>query len=264
MKKSILAASTAITVLLITGCGGGGGGGDTGHKYIENENTNIERGAKVYEGQCVPGNTVTLYENNVVVPPADVLCGANGMYSIMPSPALSAGNHSLVARQTNPSSGETTDGTPTGTDMSHEVVRVDKSTGLMWVASMKKGNEMSCKPINFEKEKDAKEAAVRHCHALVFSGHDDWRAPTILEAQGFINTMKDQGVPLYYSSKHCYAVIGVDGDTVQAVTTDLYGHSTGEVVPWDLMDGKPDFEFERGATYKSPKFLGLKCVRGGN
>jgi hypothetical protein len=131
--------------------------------------------------------------------------------------------------------------------MMGDTVEMDNDTGLEWIGSAGNG---ACQPNeNAGAEDGAVALAKEHCDALVFAGHDDWRASTAMENSKFIKDMKTAGKTPFYGNPACPRLIGTDGNTAMTVNT----HNTnpiGETKPWG------DFLNTSGMHN-----YGVKCVR---
>ncbi len=115
-----------------------------------------------------------------------------------------------------------------------EVTLIDKITQLEWVNGSKFKKFDGCKgfpkkPTNTEIF--IREEVLKHCEALNFAGHDDWRVPTARENQQFLIATQSANITPYYTIKACPRVIGTQGDKIVTANT----HNTkpiGEINSW--------------------------------
>ena len=120
------------------------------------------------------------------------------------------------------------------TNLNDELTLIDKRTQLEWVNGSEFKEFDGCKgfpkkPTNTETF--IKKEVLKHCEALKFAGHDDWRVPTARENQQFLIATQSANITPYYTIKACPKVIGTQGDKI--VTTNTHNTKPiGEINPW--------------------------------
>ena len=129
-------------------------------------------------------------------------------------------------------------------DMGGQKVMRDTNTSLEWTNSAG-----GCQPITTSgvAQSDAQNTALNYCNTSTFAGHTDWRVPTAIEGQTFINEMKSEGITPYYTNPTCPRVVGFNAEktTLQTVNS----HNTAPI----------------GAITAWPSLrAGIRCVRAVN
>jgi len=129
-----------------------------------------------------------------------------------------------------------------------DTMEQDNQRKLQWVGSAgADGNACQANPVA-DMEVAAVASANDHCNALVFAGHDDWRAPTAVEQSDMIKDMRAAGQTPFYTVPSCPRLMGVDGSIATAVNTHNL-EPVGALTSWsDLLD-LPTTNY------------GVKCVR---
>ena len=117
--------------------------------------------------------------------------------------------------------------------MSNQIIMQDTTTNLEWV-----NGPGGCHPMLPGKtQMVAFDESVAHCEMLDFSGHTDWRVPTIEEIQTFTVQMQEKGLEPFYQNPTCPRVVGYNDDNTTIQNTNT--HNTppiGNITDWAEMN----------------------------
>jgi len=129
-----------------------------------------------------------------------------------------------------------------------DTMEQDNQRKLQWVGSAgADGNACQANPVA-DMEAGAVASANDHCFALVFAGHEDWRAPTATEQSDMIKGMLAEGETPFYTVPSCPRLMGVDGEIATAVNTHNL-EPVGGLTSWSDLLALPKTNY------------GVKCVR---